>query len=338
MKRTTTLTNPDLPQLRQMVLENTERINKNERMINRMRMENLEQSKRIGEYDEFLENSRREFDRQMRISNERMDRLERFSEAARIEHEKYFLDLKKQREESDRRIEENRKESDRRIEEYRKASDQRIEEHRKETDRQIKEYREETERQIKKHREETDKRIEEHRKETDRQIKMHRDETDKRIEKMFEKTNASISRISREFLGATGHIVEGLASSSVDKIFKDAGFDLLHYGKNIKPKSPEANQQMEIDVMLGNDRLIVPIEVKADCTKKKVKRYVHSMERFRAFFPEYADEEVIAAIAALNYENGADTLAHEEGLLVIRVSSDNIFSIDPFDREKLRRF
>lgn len=327
MKRTTTLTNPDLPQLRQMVLENTERINKNERMINRMRMENLEQSKRIGEYDEFLENSRREFDRQMRISNERMDRLERFSEAARIEHEKYFLDLKKQREESDRRIEENRKESDRRIEEYRKASDQRIEEHRKETDRQIKEYREETERQIKKHREETDKRIEEHRKETDKQIK-----------EMFEKTNASISRISREFLGATGHIVEGLASSSVDKIFKDAGFDLLHYGKNIKPKSPEANQQMEIDVMLGNDRLIVPIEVKADCTKKKVKRYVHSMERFRAFFPEYADEEVIAAIAALNYENGADTLAHEEGLLVIRVSSDNIFSIDPFDREKLRRF
>ena len=310
-----------------MVLENTERINKNERMINRMRMENLEQSKRIGEYDEFLENSRREFDRQMRISNERMDRLERFSEAARIEHEKYFLDLKKQREESDRRIEENRKESDRRIEEYRKASDQRIEEHRKETDRQIKEYREETERQIKKHREETDKRIEEHRKETDKQIK-----------EMFEKTNASISRISKEFLGATGHIVEGLASSSVDKIFKDAGFDLLHYGKNIKPKSPEANQQMEIDVMLGNDRLIVPIEVKADCTKKKVKRYVHSMERFRAFFPEYADEEVIAAIAALNYENGADTLAHEEGLLVIRVSSDNIFSIDPFDREKLRRF
>lgn len=177
------------------------------------------------------------------------------------------------------------------------------------------------------HRDETDKRIEEHRKETDKQIK-----------EMFEKTNASISRISREFLGATGHIVEGLASSSVDKIFKDAGFDLLHYGKNIKPKSPEANQQMEIDVMLGNDRLIVPIEVKADCTKKKVKRYVHSMERFRAFFPEYADEEVIAAIAALNYENGADTLAHEEGLLVIRVSSDNIFSIDPFDREKLRRF
>ena len=305
MKKTTTLTNPDLPQLRQMVLENTERINKNERMINRMRMENLEQSKRIGKYDEFLENSRREFDRQMRISNERMDRLERFSEAARIEHEKYFLDLKKQREESDRRIEENRKESDRRIEEHRK----------------------ETDRQIKMHRDETDKRIEEHRKETDKQIK-----------EMFEKTNASISRISREFLGATGHIVEGLASSSVDKIFKDAGFDLLHYGKNIKPKSPEANQQMEIDVMLGNDRLIVPIEVKADCTKKKVKRYVHSMERFRAFFPEYADEEVIAAIAALNYENGADTLAHEEGLLVIRVSSDNIFSIDPFDREKLRRF
>ena len=238
------------PQLRQMVLENTERINKNEMAINRMHIAQAEQSRKMSERDEWLENSRREFDRQIRISNERMDRLERFSEAAKAENEKGFQELRE----------------------------------------------------------------------------------------MVEKTNASISRISTEFIGATGHIIEGLASSSVDKVFKDAGFDLLHYGKNIKPKSPEANQQMEIDVLLGNDQFIVPVEVKADFTKKKVKRFIHSMGRFRKFFPEFADKEVIAAVAAINYGNGADTFAHEEGLLVIRVSSDNIFSLDPVDPEKLRRF
>ena len=59
---------------------------------------------------------------------------------------------------------------------------------------------------------------------------------------------------------------------------------------------------------------------------------------FRKLFPEYCDKDVVAAVAAINYENGADTLAHEEGLLVIRVSSDDIFTLDPFDIERLRRF
>ena len=90
--------------------------------------------------------------------------------------------------------------------------------------------------------------------------------------------------------------------------------------------------------MLGNDKIVVPVEVKANFTKQKVKRFLHKMEMFRMFFPECADKEVIAAVAAINYDAGADTFAHEEGLLVIRVSSDDIFSIDPVDNQSLRRF
>ena len=95
---------------------------------------------------------------------------------------------------------------------------------------------------------------------------------------------------------------------------------------------------MELDVLLGNDEITIPVEVKADFTEKKVKRFIHRMTMFREFFPESADKEVVAAVAAINYENGADRLAREEGLLVIRVSSDDIFSLDPFDKTKLRKF
>jgi hypothetical protein len=90
--------------------------------------------------------------------------------------------------------------------------------------------------------------------------------------------------------------------------------------------------------MLGNESIVVPVEVKEHFTKKKVKRFLRKMEMFRDFFPECADKEVIAAIAAINYEAGADALAHDEGLLVIRVSSDDIFTLDPVDEKKLRRF
>jgi hypothetical protein len=45
-----------------------------------------------------------------------------------------------------------------------------------------------------------------------------------------------------------------------------------------------------------------------------------------------------ASVAAINYDKEVDQYAREQGLLVIRVSSDDIFSIDSFDAAKLRRF
>lgn len=295
----------DLPQLRQMVLENTERINRNELIINEMRMESAEQARKVSEQDEWLENIRKENDRSMRLSRERMDRLEKFAETSRLEYEQRVREINEERKASDKRIEESRRESDKRIEEYRRESDRRMEESRKETEREVKEMLAETHREVK---------------------------------EMFAETNASIRRVSVEFLGITGHIVEGLVSSSTEKIFKDAGFDLHDSGKNLRRELASEDKQMEVDAMLGNEKLVVPVEVKANFTKKKVKRFLHKMEMFRKFFPEYADKEVIAAIAAINYEAGVADFAHEEGLLVIRVSSDDIFSLDPVDEKKLRKF
>ena len=306
----------DLPQLRQMVLENTERINRNELIINEMRMESAEQARKVSEQDEWLENIRKENDSSMRLSRERMDRLEKFAETSRLEYEQRVREINEERKASDKRIEESRRESDKRIEESRRESDKRIEEYRRESDR----------------------RMEESRKETEREVKEMLAETHREVKEMFAETNASIRRVSVEFLGVTGHIVEGLVSSSTEKIFKDAGFDLHDSGKNLRRELASEDKQMEVDAMLGNEKLVVPVEVKANFTKKKVKRFLHKMEMFRKFFPEYADKEVIAAIAAINYEAGVADFAHEEGLLVIRVSSDDIFSLDPVDEKKLRKF
>ena len=316
MKSKITQVEFDVPQLRQMVLENTDRIENNESVINRMCVEAAEQTHKISALEEWLENVRRERERDMRSSRERMDRLEKFAEESRIEYEKRNRELNEQMKETDRRIEESRRETDRRIEESRRETDRRIEESRRETDRRIEESRKET-----------DGRIEESRRETDRQVKQ-----------MFAETNATIRRISVELLGVTGHIVEGLVSSSTEKIFKDAGFDMHNSGKNLRREIASENKQMEVDVMLGNEKVVVPVEVKANFTQKKVKRFIHKMELFRSFFPECADKEVVAAVAAINYDTDADVLAHEEGLLVIRVSSDDIFSLDPVDEKRLRKF
>ncbi len=323
--------------MRQMVLENTKRIDRNELTINKMRMEATEQTRKISERDESLEISSREHDRRMKSIDERLDRIAQLTEASKNKQEEHENELKETWrlvKENSAQMKESRGEFDKQMKESREEFDKRMKESEEKFNRELKESREEFDRGLKESREEFDRGLKESREEFDRRMK----ETDRQVKEMFAETNASIRRISIEFIGVTGHMVEGLVGSSAEKIFQEAGFDLHDRGKNLIRVLAPGNRQMEVDAMLGNESIVVPVEVKEHFTKKKVKRFLRKMEMFRDFFPECADKEVIAAIAAINYEAGADALAHDEGLLVIRVSSDDIFTLDPVDEAKLRRF
>lgn len=181
----------------------------------------------------------------------------------------------------------------------------------KDTDRQIKE----TARQI----EDTDRQM----KETDRQMK----ETDRKIKEL-----------STRFSSTTGHIIEGLMSSSAIKMYEDKGFKINSLCKNYKRKNKQLNLEMEQDVVLFTETQVIVEEVKASCDKKDVEKFFHNMEKFKLLYDEYADMEVFGAVAAVNYEDGADTYARNLGLFVVRVSSDEVFSLDPFNMEELKRF
>ena len=294
-----TLAEPELPQLRQTVLENTRRISRNEQMIDQMRKKEVEEERKRRERDEFWENVRREHalaqqehDRDMREIRESLKRTQKLNEenAERLKETRVLVN-----------------ENAEQLKEVRKLS--------KETFELVKENSE-----IVKKNSEIVK------------------ENSELVKKQVEETKKTFREMSIQFMGRTGHIVEGLLSSSAEKVFREAGLDLYNHGKNFKRKLKAENKQMEVDVLLSNDQFAVPIEVKTNCTREDVRRILHQMELFRDLFPEYADKEVIAAVAAINYENGVDDLARDEGLLVIRVNSDDIFSLDPFDREALRRF
>ena len=188
----------------------------------------------------------------------------------------------------------------------------------KDTDRQIKD----TDRQIK----ETARQIEE----TDRQMK----ETDRQMKE----TDRKIKELSTRFSSTTGHIIEGLMSSSAIKMYEDKGFKINSLCKNYKRKNKQLNLEMEQDVVLFTETQVIVEEVKASCDKKDVEKFFHNMEKFKMLYDEYADKEVFGAVAAVNYEDDADTYARNLGLFVVRVSSDEIFSLDPFKMEELKRF
>ncbi len=344
-----TLMESNQSQLRQLVLENTERIGRQDVIIDKLRMDNSSLSQEMRERYEWLENSRQEHDRSIKAIKECLKDIAQLQKASIIEHKMQIHELKKlfgenseqmkkSSEKFDREMKERDEKFDREMKEWKEEFAREMKERDEKFAKEMKERDEKFDREMKESKEEFAKEMKERDEKFAKEMKESKEEFAKELKESRDETNAAIRRISVEFLGATGHIVEGLAGSAVDKIFKDAGLDLLHYGKNIRPKQPGTNNKMEVDVLLGNDTFIVPVEVKADFTKRKVKRFVRQMEMFRTLFPEYDGKEVIAAIAAINYEGGADQLAHEYGLLVIRVSSDDIFSIDPFDVKTLRRF
>ena len=347
----TILTESSLLQLRQMALENTERIDMNEQAIETM---NTRLDKEEREHRDFyarlnasLETHEREMQALHRFLHEssakfnadlRRSRAE-FEADRKRSREEFEADLKKSREEFEERLrksEEDRKRSHEEFEERQRKFEERQRKFEEERKRSHEEF-EERQRKF----EERLRKSEEERKRSHEEFEERMRGHDKRFETLqasIDKANEAITRTSVEFLGVTGHIVEGLASSAVYKVFKEAGLDVVNYGKNIRPRKPDAHDQMEIDVMLVNDRFSIPVEVKANFTRQKMRHFIAKMQDFRRLFPEFADREVVAAVAALNYERGSDRFAQEEGLLVIHVNSNNLFSLAPFKEEDLHRF
>lgn len=188
MEKEITLLEPELPKLRQMVQRNTERIDKHEMTINRMLMENNEQSRKISECDKWAERSRLKCERWTKSMRKKLDEIAQISKESK-----------------------------------------------------------------------------EMSKETDRQMR----ETDK----MIKEAAMEVKRLSRQLIGTTGHIVEGLVSSSVEKIFKEAGLELQNSGKNLKRKLKAENLEMEVDVLLSSETMAVPVEVKANFTKEDLHHF-----------------------------------------------------------------
>ena len=171
-----------------------------------------------------------------------------------------------------------------------------------------------------------------------RQIQRETDRLLKENALQMKDTDRKIKELSTRFSSTTGHIIEGLMSSSAIKMYEDKGFKINSLCKNYKRKNKQLNLEMEQDVVLFTETQVIVEEVKASCDKKDVEKFFHNMENFKLLYDEYADKEVFGAVAAVNYEDGADTYARNLGLFVIRVSSDEIFSLDPFEMEKLKRF
>ncbi|MCQ2264526.1 MAG: hypothetical protein MJZ46_00560 [Bacteroidales bacterium] len=226
------------------------------------------------------------------------------------ELKEYISAISVQMQETDKRIEASRIETDKRIEASRIETDRRIEASRIETERQM----QETDRRM----QETDRRMQE----TDRQMK----ETDRKIRALGD-----------QFVSQTGHILEGLTKRSALRALQKAGFKVEQSFKGMTGSNSELGLNMEIDLLYADTTEAIAVEVKTHCTKAKINHFLKQMRNFKLLYPRFADMDVYVAMAALNYTKEAEDYARENGIILIHVS-DDVLTVEPIDREKLKRF
>lgn len=246
-----------------------------------------------------------------------------------------FASVSEQMKETDRRMQETdrrMRETDRKMQE----SDREMQKTKKlvqETSRMVHEttlQMQESGKRMEKSRKETDKRIEESRKAADERMEKARRET----ERLINENRRQIRELNTQFLSQSGHIVEGLMEPAALNIFRRAGFDIVNCWKEMKGTSRTSGRKMEVDLFYHDTTESIAVEVKINCTKQKVDHFLEQMSHFKEVFPKYADSKVYAAIAALNYEKGADDYAAKKGLFIIRVSDNDVFTLDPAKKEE----
>ena len=358
----------EVPQLRQMVLKNTKRIIKNEQTIREMKEKLQKEGLRQLQRETYWDTSREEHDRAHREHEQDMRKLreymhdhavqfdadlkksrEEFDASLKKSHEEVEADLKKSREEFDKRQAKSKAEDEERHRKFdedlkktreefnqRQAElDAKAEERHRKFDEGLKKSREEFDASLKKSREEFDASLKKSHEEVEADLKKSREEFDKRMNALDDK----ISKMTTDFIGSIGHIVEGLAGTKAEEMFTAQGYEISDKKMNLHKKVKFLNKEIEADVALFGPGLIIVIEVKANCTRKDIDKFVdHMKNRFRDLFPEWNNLEMLGAVAAINYEDDADAYAHQNGLLVIRTDTHNVFSLDKSDRETLRRF
>lgn len=345
MKSENQITELELPQIRQMVLENSRRIEKNELMNNEMRMKQREEEKKQREEEQ----KRRERECYWDVAREEHERAHRehqqdMREIREIMHNNavWFDTTMKKNEEERKKAQE---EVDASLKKHWEEFDESLKKHREEVDASLKKHREEFDESLKKSKEEREewfRKSEEDRKKAQeaREAWQRKFEEDQIIiDKKIKETQENINKLSTEFRSAVGHIVEGLLGPSGHKMFMDAGFAVDRYCKDMYRKIKALNLAMEVDVLSYGEDLAIATEVKTNCTKKDIDTFLNKMKNFKEIFTEHSKKEVLAAIAAINFDQDAYEYAKQQGILIIHVKDNTVFTLDPVpDKSVLRRF
>ena len=111
------------------------------------------------------------------------------------------------------------------------------------------------------------------------------------------------------------------------KLFKKEGIQIDRVYEGVHKVKVDGQDAMEIDVALCDTSVAVIVEVKTRCRKHDIDYFLSQMKHCKEWYPDFADKELRVAVAAIKYDDGADTYAQGCGLYVLKLSGEDTFTM-----------
>jgi hypothetical protein len=118
-----------------------------------------------------------------------------------------------------------------------------------------------------------------------------------------------------------------LCKPAAYKLFKKEGIEIDRVYEGVHKAKVKGQDVMEIDVALCDTSVAVIVEVKTRCGRHDIDYFLSQMKHCKELYPDFADKELRVAVAAIKYDDGADTYAQERGLYVLKLSGEDTFTM-----------
>ena len=243
-------------------------------------------------------------------------------------------ELQRDREENTRRYEEQKAESDRKFEESnRKYEEQKAESDRKyeESNRKYEEQKAESDRKF----EESNRRYEEQKTESDRKF----EESNRRYEEQKAESDRKFEAVRQEFKVVNrtltklldrvnsndkkwGDFIEAIIEGDFTRVMRGKGVNLINFRPNVVVDKPNY-KDYEFDGIGEGEKEVVVLEVKSTLNSSDINRFLHKLNLFREFFPEYQDLAIYGAIGYMKASDRVKAFAEREGLYLVKGISSN---------------
>ena len=146
-----------------------------------------------------------------------------------------------------------------------------------------------------------------------------------RLDKISADTNKAIKDMKNVFTTQWGRLVEALCKPAAYKLFKKEGIQIDRVYEGVH--KIDGQDAMEIDVALCDTSVAVIVEVKTRCGRHDIDYFLSQMKHCKEWYPDFADKELRVAVAAIKYDDGADTYAQGCGLYVLKLSGEDTFTM-----------
>ena len=161
---------------------------------------------------------------------------------------------------------------------------------------------------------ESEQRLTERFRETDRRFR----ESERMLTEKFRETKDLVHALT----GKWGRFVEGLVAPGAIRMFEDRGIKIEHVSQRVRVR--RNGDEIEIDILGVNNKDVLAVEVKSTLGVEDVKEHIERLGKFRRFFPEYKDKQLLGAVAGIVFEGDSDRFAYKQGLYVIGQTGDTV--------------